>query len=49
MVTACATATVNNLPPRVFMADTVVSRQPGSVLQQLEQGSSLAVSTNNAL
>lgn len=48
MVTACATATVNNIPLLVFPADTYASRQPDPVLQQLEQSSSLAVTTNDA-
>ena len=48
MVTACATATVNNIPLLVFPADTFASRQPDPVLQQLEVSSSLAVSTNDA-
>ncbi len=48
MVTACATATVNNIPLLVFPADTFASRQPDPVLQQLEASSSLAVSTNDA-
>ncbi len=48
MVTACATATVNNLPLLVFPSDTFASRQPDPVLQQLEQSSSLAVTTNDA-
>ncbi|MDR0636250.1 MAG: 3D-(3,5/4)-trihydroxycyclohexane-1,2-dione acylhydrolase (decyclizing) [Treponema sp.] len=48
MVTACATATVNNIPLLVFPADTFASRQPDPVLQQLEQPSSLAVTTNDA-
>ncbi|MDR2636909.1 MAG: 3D-(3,5/4)-trihydroxycyclohexane-1,2-dione acylhydrolase (decyclizing), partial [Zoogloeaceae bacterium] len=48
MVTACATATVNNLPLLVFPADTFASRQPDPVLQQLEQSMSLAVTTNDA-
>ncbi|MEG1576545.1 MAG: thiamine pyrophosphate-binding protein, partial [Clostridium sp.] len=48
MVTACATATVNNIPLLVFPADTLESRQPDPVLQQLEQSSSLAVTTNDA-
>lgn len=47
MVTACATATVNNLPLLVFPSDTFASRQPDPVLQQLEQSSSLAVTTND--
>ena len=48
MVTACATATVNNVPLLVFPADTFASRQPDPVLQQLEVSSSLAVTTNDA-
>ena len=48
MVTACATATVNNIPLLVFPADTFASRQPDTVLQQLEQSSSLATTTNDA-
>lgn len=48
MVTACATATVNNIPLLVFPADTFASRQPDPVLQQLEQSSSLTVTTNDA-
>lgn len=48
MVTACATATVNNIPLLVFPADTFASRQPDPVLQQLEQSSSLSVTTNDA-
>lgn len=47
MVTACATATVNNLPLLVFPADTFASRQPDPVLQQLENGGSLSLSTND--
>lgn len=48
MVVACATATVNNIPLLVFPADSFASRQPDPVLQQLEQSSSLAVTTNDA-
>ena len=48
MVTACATATVNNIPLLVFPADTFASRRPDPVLQQLEQSSSLATTTNDA-
>lgn len=48
MVTACATATVNNIPLLVFPADTFASRQPDPVLQQLEQPGSLAITTNDA-
>lgn len=48
MVTACATATVNNIPLLVFPADTFASRQPDPVLQQLEQSDSMATTTNDA-
>ncbi|MBQ9015022.1 MAG: 3D-(3,5/4)-trihydroxycyclohexane-1,2-dione acylhydrolase (decyclizing) [Firmicutes bacterium] len=48
MVTAAATATVNNIPLLLFPADTFASRQPDPVLQQLEQSFSLAVTTNDA-
>lgn len=48
MVTACATATVNNIPLLVFPADTFASRQPDPVLQQLEQSDSLSTTTNDA-
>ena len=48
MVVACATATVNNIPLLVFPSDTYASRQPDPVLQQLEQSSSLSVTTNDA-
>lgn len=48
MVTACATATVNNIPLLVFPADTFASRQPDPVLQQLEQANNLSITTNDA-
>ena len=48
MVTAAATATVNNIPLLVFPADTFATRQPDPVLQQLEQSYSLSVTTNDA-
>lgn len=48
MLTACGTATVNNIPLLVFPADTFAGRQPDPVLQQLEQSYSLAVTTNDA-
>ena len=48
MVTACASATVNNIPLLVFPGDSFASRQPDPVLQQLEQSSSLTVTTNDA-
>lgn len=48
MVTAAATATVNNIPLLVLPADTFATRQPDPVLQQLECSSSLSVTTNDA-
>lgn len=48
MVTAAATATVNNIPLLLFPSDTFASRQPDPVLQQLEQSSSLTTTTNDA-
>ncbi|WP_394927106.1 3D-(3,5/4)-trihydroxycyclohexane-1,2-dione acylhydrolase (decyclizing), partial [uncultured Robinsoniella sp.] len=42
------TATVNNIPLLVFPADTFANRQPDPVLQQLEQSSSLSITTNDA-
>ncbi|MCL2023792.1 MAG: 3D-(3,5/4)-trihydroxycyclohexane-1,2-dione acylhydrolase (decyclizing) [Oscillospiraceae bacterium] len=48
MLTAAATATVNNIPLLLFPADTFASRQPDPVLQQLECSDSLAVTTNDA-
>lgn len=48
MVTAAATATVNNIPLLLFPADTFATRQPDPVLQQLEQSYSLSVTTNDA-
>lgn len=48
MLTAAATATVNNIPLLLFPADTFATRQPDPVLQQLECSSSLAVTTNDA-
>ena len=48
MVTACGTATVNNIPLLVFPSDTYASRQPDPVLQQIEQSNSLATTTNDA-
>ena len=48
MVTAAATATVNNIPLLVFPADTFASRQPDPVLQQLEQEADLSITTNDA-
>lgn len=48
MLTAAATATVNNIPLLVFPSDTFATRQPDPVLQQLEQPTSLATTTNDA-
>ncbi|GHV31946.1 3D-(3,5/4)-trihydroxycyclohexane-1,2-dione hydrolase [Spirochaetia bacterium] len=48
MVTAAATATVNNIPLLLLPADTYATRQPDPVLQQLEVADSLAVTTNDA-
>ena len=49
MVTAAANPSVeNNIPLLVFPADTFANRQPDPVLQQLEQSSSLSVTTNDA-
>jgi 3D-(3,5/4)-trihydroxycyclohexane-1,2-dione acylhydrolase (decyclizing) len=48
MVTAAATATVNNIPLLLFPADTYATRQPDPVLQQLEVSSSLDITTNDA-
>ena len=48
MVTAAATATVNNIPLLLFPADTYSSRQPDPVLQQLECAHDLSITTNDA-
>ncbi len=48
MITAAATATVNNVPLLLLPADTFACRQPDPVLQQFEQPYSLSVSTNDA-
>ncbi len=48
MITAAATATVNNIPLLLLPADTFSCRQPDPVLQQFEQSHSLAVTTNDA-
>ena len=48
MITAAATATVNNVPLLLFPADTFSTRQPDPVLQQFEQPYSLSVTTNDA-
>ncbi|MBQ1552460.1 MAG: 3D-(3,5/4)-trihydroxycyclohexane-1,2-dione acylhydrolase (decyclizing) [Clostridia bacterium] len=48
MITAAATATVNNIPLLLFPADTFSARQPDPVLQQFEQPYSLSVTTTDA-
>lgn len=48
MVTAAATATVNNVPLLLFPADTFACRQPDPVLQQFEQTDSLSITTTDA-
>ena len=48
MITAAATATINNIPLLLFPADTFACRQPDPVLQQFEQPYSLSVTTNDA-
>ena len=48
MITAAATATVNHVPLLLFPADAFSTRQPDPVLQQFEQVSSLAITTNDA-
>ncbi len=48
MVTACATATVNNLPLLVIPADGFANRQPSPVLQEIEQTHNFTISTNDA-
>ena len=48
MVTAAATATVNNIPLLLCPGDTFATRQPDPVLQQLEQPYDLNITTNDA-
>lgn len=48
MVTAAATATVNNIPLLLFMGDTFSTRQPDPVLQQVEQLHDGTCTTNDA-
>ena len=48
MVTAAATATVNNLPLLLLPGDVFATRQPDPVLQQIEQPTSLSITTNDA-
>lgn len=49
MVTAAATATVNNIPLLLFVGDTFASGQPDPVLQQIEQPYSPNITTADAL
>lgn len=48
MVTAAATATVNNIPLLMFPGDSFASRQPDPVLQQIEQSYNVGITTNDA-
>lgn len=48
MVTAAATATVNNIPLLLFPGDSFASRRPDPVLQQVEQTYNLNITTNDA-
>ncbi len=48
MVTAAATATVNNIPLLLFLGDSFASRQPDPVLQQVEQPHDFTITTNDA-
>ncbi|HHT82859.1 MAG: 3D-(3,5/4)-trihydroxycyclohexane-1,2-dione acylhydrolase (decyclizing) [Christensenellales bacterium] len=48
MVTAAATATVNNIPLLLFPGDTFATRQPDPVLQQVEQSYDPGITTNDA-
>ena len=48
MVTACGTATANNIPLLVLPGDVYACRQPDPVLQQVEHTNSLATTTNDA-
>ncbi|SFC91344.1 3D-(3,5/4)-trihydroxycyclohexane-1,2-dione acylhydrolase (decyclizing) [Clostridium uliginosum] len=47
MVTAAATATVNNIPLLMFPGDSFASRQPDPVLQQIEQSYNMGITTND--
>ncbi|MDR0751329.1 MAG: 3D-(3,5/4)-trihydroxycyclohexane-1,2-dione acylhydrolase (decyclizing) [Christensenellaceae bacterium] len=48
MLTAAATATVNNIPLLLLLGDTYASRHPDPVLQQVEQPHDLSITTNDA-
>ena len=48
MVTACGTATANRIPLLVLPGDTFACRQPDPVLQQIEQPTSVGITSNDA-
>ncbi len=48
MVTACGTATANRIPLLVLPGDTFACRQPDPVLQQIEQPTSVSITSNDA-
>ncbi|MDR2267244.1 MAG: 3D-(3,5/4)-trihydroxycyclohexane-1,2-dione acylhydrolase (decyclizing) [Christensenellaceae bacterium] len=48
MITAAATATVNNLPLLLLLGESYASRRPDPVLQQVEQPYDLNITTNDA-
>src|SRR5690606_33406871 len=48
MVTAAATASANNIPLLLIPGDTIATRQPDPVLQQIEHDHDLTISTNDA-
>lgn len=48
MITAAACATVNAIPLLLFPSDTFACRQPDPVLQQVEQETSLALTTTDS-
>lgn len=48
MITACATATANNIPVLVLPGDVYACRQPDPVLQQVEMTHDMSISTNDA-
>lgn len=48
LLTACGTATANNIPLLALPGDTYACRQPDPVLQQLEHTHSAGITTNDA-
>lgn len=48
MLTAAATATANQIPVLLLPGDTFATRQPDPVLQQIEHGHDLTITTNDA-